>query len=492
MKILILENSKLINNKLKTELFKYFNNLKVEQAFTIKEAFKKLENEKFDLIISELDLPDSDEEGEEIVNKYGKTNKIIILTNDEDFQRRSHLFAQGVIDYYIKNMPVEYTAGKIVDKYNQTLKNQDYTILNVDDSSFSRNLVKKVLHKNGFNVISKSGAENILDEVKENKIDLIVLDIEMPNINGMEAIKIIRKAGFNVPIIALSGSHNSQDEIISIIKSGANDFITKPFSIESLILKVEQFIKIEDLNKSLLNKNRELKELINLKDIQIKQKEEELLRTSKQAAMGEMMDYIIHQWRQPLNLIKMELINFELNHQNVEGVDEFIAKLNSKVTELNDIISDFRTFFRENEPQSFNLEDEVLKTLKIIKSLLVKNSVFIDIKADDTQIDFTMNDFKHIIFVLVNNSIDAFNENKIDVENRKISIKIENKTLTFNDNAGGIKEENRDKIFDYNFTTKNTGTGIGLHMVKKILEKHSSTIEYKPIENGSSFIIKFN
>jgi DNA-binding response OmpR family regulator len=490
MKILILEDSKAINNQLKIELYKHFDDLEVYQAFSIKEAFEKLENNKFDLIISDLNLPDGD--GDEVVNEYGKNNKIIILTSDGDFQRRTHLFSQGVIDYYLKNMPIEYTISKIVDKYNQTLHNQKYNILNIDDSSFSRNLIQKVLKKNGFNVFSKRSAETILEDIKEHNIDLIVLDIEMPNISGLEAIKMVRKINLYIPIIAVSGNYSSQNEIIKIMKNGANDFISKPFCIENLILKVEQFIKIDELNKSLLTKNTELKELVTIKDTQIKQKEEELFRKSRQATMGEMIDYIIHQWRQPINLMKVEVMNFELTHSNIKGADEFAAKLNGKITELNEIISDFRNFFRENKPEVFNLEDEVLKTLKIIKSLLIQNSILVEIDSDDSHISFTINDLQHIMFVLINNAIDAFKENEIDVENRKINIIIKDKTLMFIDNAGGVKEENRESLFQYNFTTKSSGTGVGLYMTKQILEKYSSTIEYEHIEGGSTFILKFN
>jgi response regulator RpfG family c-di-GMP phosphodiesterase len=93
----------------------------------------------------------------------------------------------------------------------------------------------------------------------------------------------------------MSGSHNSQNEILHMMKNGANDFISKPFNIESLIIKVEQFIKLEELHIDLENKNKELEKLIFLKEVEIRQKEEEIIKQSKQAIMGEMIYYIIHQ-----------------------------------------------------------------------------------------------------------------------------------------------------------------------------------------------------
>jgi len=109
------------------------------------------------------------------------------------------------------------------------------------------------------------------------------------------------------------------------------------------------------------------------------------------------------------------------------------------------------------------------------------------IKGDDIYLEFNKNNLKHIIFILINNSIDAFNEKEI--KERKITIKIEDNKLIYEDNAGGIPIEIRDKIFNYNFTTKIDGTGIGLYIVKTILNKSNLDINYEPIENGSRFII---
>jgi DNA-binding response OmpR family regulator len=484
LKILIIEDSKSINNTLKKSLEKCFKKSKIFQAFTIKEAKNFLDNQEFDLVLTDLNLPDGD--GDELINEYGKDNKIIVLTGDTDFQRRNYLFSEGVIDYYLKTMPLDYTINKIVDKYNQLQKNKNYKILIVDDSSFSRNLMKKILIRNNFQVKTIATGKNIIKEMEEFSPNLLLIDIEMPDISGIEVINKIRKTDVNTPIIAMSGSHNSQNEILNIMKQGTNDFISKPFNIEYLIVKIEQFIKLEELHIDLQNKNKELEKLISLKEVEIKQKEDELIKQSKQAIMGEMLDYIIHQWRQPLNAIKLELMRFEIENPKFEN-SPFISNISSKVSELNEIIGDFRSFFREDTKENINLKDELFKITKMIKDLLIMNNILVNIEGDDINIEFNKNNLKHIMFVLINNSIDAFKEKEI--KERNINIKIENNKLIYEDNAGGIPMKIQDKIFEHNFTTKENGTGIGLYMIKRILEKENLDINYEPTPNGSRFII---
>jgi signal transduction histidine kinase len=308
----------------------------------------------------------------------------------------------------------------------------------------------------------------------------------MPDISGIEVINKIRKTDVNTPIIAMSGSHNSQNEILNIMKQGTNDFISKPFNIEYLIVKIEQFIKLEELHIDLQNKNKELQKLISLKEVEIKQKEDKLIRQSKQAVMGEMLDYIIHQWKQPLNAIKLELIRFEIENPEFEN-SPVVSNISSKISELNEIITEFRSFFREDVKENINLKDEVFKITQMIKDLLIINNVLVNIEGDDINVKFNKNNLKHIMFVLINNSIDAFKEKNI--KERNINIKIENNKLIYEDNAGGIPKEIQDKIFEYNFTTKKNGTGIGLYMIKRILEKDNLSIKYEPTPNGGRFII---
>ena len=145
-------------------------------------------------------------------------------------------------------------------------------ILVVDDEKLIRNMIKEYVKKDDINVIeAEDGNEAIEIYNKEkNIIDLIVLDVMMPNLDGIETLKRIREKS-KVPIIMLTAKTQEDDEIEGL-KSGANDYIDKPFSLEALLLRIKKltntesealknFILLED--KRAVNKNGRIIELTN-------------------------------------------------------------------------------------------------------------------------------------------------------------------------------------------------------------------------------------
>jgi PleD family two-component response regulator len=103
----------------------------------------------------------------------------------EEYDEMLYLFSEEIIDYYLKTMPLDYTITKIVDKYKQLQKNKNYKILIVDDSAFSRNLMKKILIRNNFNIKAIASGKYIIEAMEGFNPNLILVDIEMPNINGL-------------------------------------------------------------------------------------------------------------------------------------------------------------------------------------------------------------------------------------------------------------------------------------------------------------------
>ncbi len=216
--------------------------------------------------------------------------------------------------------------------------------------------------------------------------------------------------------------------------------------------------------------------------------------------MGEMMDAVAHQWKQPINIINMQVdmmgYDFEDGFVNQEYVDKFQSKVSNQVKHITSTLEEFRSFFRPNkEVVEFDVKIMIDKVLLLVKDEFLKNLIVINI--DDIQ-NFTLlgieNEFKHLILNIINNSKDAFNENNI--KNRTIQINILNdeisKSIEIIDNAGGIPEHIIDDIFKANITSKaeGKGTGIGLYMSDQIAQKHTGTLSVTNIQNGAKFIFK--
>lgn len=218
-----------------------------------------------------------------------------------------------------------------------------------------------------------------------------------------------------------------------------------------------------------------------------------LTQQSKMAALGEMLENITHQWRQPLSLIlstttglKLK-IEFDQLEQNflLESVDNII----SSVEHMNSTINDFRDYFKaDKQARYFNFDKIVDKSLLLVQSKLKNNLIEIkkDIKAKD--IYGFENEFIQVLINIITNSVYVFEhgdfkEKLIFIESKEIEVCGEEVDkdvasckcieIKIYDNAGGIPENIIDKVFHSHFTTKgDEGTGIGLYMSAEIVNEH--------------------
>lgn len=230
-------------------------------------------------------------------------------------------------------------------------------------------------------------------------------------------------------------------------------------------------------------------------------KDKILIQQSKDAAMGEMIDAIAHQWKNPLGIIKLlgESIRLEYvkyDKPDIKEVIENSEKIEVQVTHLLNTLEEFRRFFRpeKRKIESINVSSLIDSVSILMKDELIKNTIEIKSTGDlDAKINVIPNEFKHVLINLISNSKDAFNENNITERIVLInSVKKENEiTLEICDNAGGISDQIKDRIFESNFTTKKSskGTGIGLYMTKQILDKIEADVRVYNKDQGVCFEI---
>ncbi len=303
-------------------------------------------------------------------------------------------------------------------------------------------------------------------------------------------------------------SYTNNNHIKSILNQISWMKIILSFTLGILFLFIyKQLVQGEYLKDEVRKKTKELADINNnLEQIVIeeivknREKEELLAKQSKQAALGEMMDAIAHQWKQPLGTIGLYIENLAVKIEFGQKVsDEEIQNTHiathKQINHLISTIDEFREFFRPNQKQSLvNLKTMIVSTLELLKDELILNKIKIDILGDKkVEIFCIPNEFKHIFINLINNSKDAFNEHSI--KNRKITFDIiknnDEIIIKLSDNAGGIPKNVISNIFNSNFTTKKEGkgTGIGLYLTKQIIEKLNATIKVHNITNGVCFIL---
>ena len=250
--------------------------------------------------------------------------------------------------------------------------------------------------------------------------------------------------------------------------------------------------------------NSELKKQVQI-EIKKQQKQENLLiHQSRQAAMGEMLESIAHQWRQPLNIIGISVTNLEtlylLGKIDDKDLTDKLSIISLNVNYMSNTIDDFRNFLSPNrEVVAFNPQKSIQETLKIVDAQLNNNNIFYTLNCDDSLM-FTgvESEFIQVLFILINNAKDAIksSNNVNSSKHGELIININRKNdkgiIEVIDNGTGIQEDIMETIFEPYFTTKFTasGTGIGLYIAKNIIENRmEGLLVAKNLDNGSSFTI---
>jgi PAS domain S-box-containing protein len=265
-------------------------------------------------------------------------------------------------------------------------------------------------------------------------------------------------------------------------------------------------LEVEEKTKELNALNINLEEKIAQEVEKNRQKDTLLQQQTRLAAIGEMMGNIAHQWRQPLSAITSSVSGLKLKDEFGILEPQDISEANDCVMHnaefLSHTIDNFRNFFKKDQPKrKFFVIDAINDTLSIIKASYDSHFIKIDTKLDASVYYFgSDNLLSQVILNMLANAKDAFIQNNIENKRVIISLVEENKNIkiTITDNAGGISEDIKDKIYDPYFTTKHQsqGTGLGLYMSTQIIHNHfHGKIYEQNIENeehlGASFVIEF-
>ncbi len=242
--------------------------------------------------------------------------------------------------------------------------------------------------------------------------------------------------------------------------------------------------KIRSKTKKLENFNEKLKKEIEKEVSKSRQKDSALFQQSKMAAIGEMLENIAHQWRQPLSTISTIASGIALKLEyNIFNQDEAKSELNYVVDttkKLSSTIDYFQKYFsKSNVFEDFNLSDIIKSNLAFLETTMKTNHIDVVTHfKDDITIFGLKNEFAQALMNILNNAKDALITH-IDVKYKRVICvdlyKENGKTIIdITDNAGGIPYEIMDKIFDPYFTTKHKsqGVGIGLYMAQEIIVKH--------------------
>ncbi|MCX6052312.1 MAG: hybrid sensor histidine kinase/response regulator [Campylobacterales bacterium] len=435
---------------------------------------------------------------------------------------------------------------------SQAYKKINVSILVVEDSLTQAEEVRYFLEENGYNVdVCNDGEEALAWLLSAKKLpDVIVSDIVMPKMNGYDLCKAIRKDEKlkGLPVILLTSLSEPHD-IIKSIEAGANKFLTKPFdhkrlpevidelyintqrrSIERMEMGIRLMfsgsdflitadkVQILDLllssyeesyyknlqlqeSRSALEKlNAELEQRVQERTKEVQEKDKIMMIQSRQAAMGDMIAMIAHQWRQPLSIVSMEMNNLRLSVELDEEITkemliQYTDDVNQQIQQLSQTIEDFRGYLKPTQDkEEVTIVDVLKKTMNLMQKSLENNNITVEINnSSQAKISTYPNQLLQVFINIINNAKEILLNRK--VEEAKVIITINDTKdsilISVCDNGGGIPKEIIGRLGEPYFTTKETnGTGLGIYMSKMIVLKHlNGNLTWGNKNGGACFTI---
>lgn len=270
-------------------------------------------------------------------------------------------------------------------------------------------------------------------------------------------------------------------EMTKCVTPNIFDYKTSNENDEKNLHRTQAFSNlIEQTTKDLEEFNLQLKQKVEDEIRKNEQKDTLLNMMKTQSQIAEMLEMIIHQWRQPLSAISTTVSSLEVYKEtdllSTEILDSSIGHIKECTLHLDSTINDFRTLFKGDlSAQNIDGKTVIQKTINIVKTLLIKNKITLVKNCNESSVvNVSQGLMMQVLLNILKNGIDILIEK--DIKNPTIEISTRTKEDKFiieiKDNAGGIPENILPKIFDKGFTTKDfqAGTGIGLHMSKTIVE----------------------
>lgn len=360
------------------------------------------------------------------------------------------------------------------------------TILLVDDTKENLDVLLELL--SDYDLIPARSGAAALSIAQGEKIDLILLDIMMPQMDGFEICARLKTdpATASVPVIFLSAKGDIQ-AIEKGFALGGIDYITKPIEPRELLVRIKNHLELQSYKKNLEKRvQEEVQNTLISREI--------LLQQSKQAALGELLMHISHQWKQPLcelsSITTLMHSNFERGIKpKKEEEYETLKRLDEIIEFMSDTITTFATFYKPNNMLSeFSAKESIEKTLSLLLPTFYYD--FITVKLEPLEpccLHANENHFSQILFCILSNAREIFKQRK--TPSPEIFITITTERITLEDNGGGIEEEHMPKIFEPFFST-HASSGFGLYLADTVAQKNGWKLSCTNGAKGACFTLE--
>ena len=342
-----------------------------------------------------------------------------------------------------------------------------FKILIVEDDSELRGLFKRVLVKNGYSVRTASNGAEALDLVGAEYIDLIISDIMMPVMDGYAMVSSLREAGYQMPVMMITAKDAFDDMKLGFL-SGSDDYMVKPINVNEMVLRVGALLRRAEM----MNERRQT-------------------FGSTEILQTDFVSNVSHEFKTPINAIE----GYTMLLQDTvvsEEQNEYVEKILYNTKRLSELVGSILLLSKlenkgiQNRFEFFCLDEQIRKAIVSLEHKWTAKNIEFD--ADMETIVYRGNEslLYHVFANLIDNAI------KFNRDGGKITVRLEkqetNIVFSVSDEGPGIDDNAKNHIFDKFYQVNNShsgeGNGLGLALVKRILDIHKGSIEVNNNEDG--------
>jgi len=378
-------------------------------------------------------------------------------------------------------------------------------LLIIDDERPILEMLEISLVSEGYDVFTAESGKAGLETFGKEKPKLVLTDIKMPGMDGIEVLKKIKEKDSEAEVIVITG-HGDMDSAIAALRCGASDFLTKPIRDEALMLTLERAKQKISMAQQLKDYAENLEQTVEKRTRELRKAQEDLVKSERLATIGETVAGVAHYIKNILNGLRggMYKVNSAMAKHKPEQMKDGWDMVQRNIEKVSQLVLDLLSYSKERSPEEKTCSPNqiVAEVVELLKQKADENSIKLNVLFDPNikEADFDPKGIHDALLNLVSNAIDACIYDKNTSKSWEVTVKtgtettdsgIEKILFEVSDNGCGMNPEIRSKVFTRFFSTKEgQGTGLGLLITQKIIQEHGGEITMVSQEGvGTTFLV---
>jgi signal transduction histidine kinase len=379
-------------------------------------------------------------------------------------------------------------------------------LLIIDDEEPIRRALGRTLKSDGYEVLTAEDGKTGIELFTQENPPIILTDIKMPGIDGIEVLKRIKAIDNEVEVIVITG-YGDMDMAIAALEYGASDFITKPIRDEVLTLALERAKKKIAIRQELKGYTENLEQKVEEYTLELRQAQEELIRNERLTTIGETVAGLAHYIKNILHGMRggIYMVNTSMPEDAPGKLKEGWTRVQNNIEKVSDLVINLLTYSKERTPErSVCRPNEIVsEVVQLLKEGADKDHVKLSKVLDPNLKEACMDrdGIHRVLLNLVSNAIDACIDDTDNSKSWEVTVKTKLQTedegdqttlFEVTDNGSGMTNEVKEKLFTRFFSTKGgRGTGLGLLNTQKIIHEHGGEITVESKDGkGTTFLVK--